>query len=69
MGHQVRGLEAPGIVYLELDEMVTNGDHTFPFHSLSVYEFNEAGKIRRIDVYMQQPSAQNAGSTSAEDYE
>jgi len=59
--------EAPGIVYLELDEMVTDGDRTFPFHSLSVYAFNDAGKIRRIDVYMQQP-VKDETPTSASDY-
>lgn len=59
--------EAPGIVYLELDEMVTDGDRTFPFHSLSIYEFNDAGKINRIDVYMQQPTDRGS-PTSASEY-
>lgn len=59
--------EAPGIVYLELDEMVTDGDRTFPFHSLSVYEFNDAGRIQRIDVYMQQPTEEGT-PTAASDY-
>ena len=57
--------EAPGIVYLELDEMVTDGDTTFPFHSLSIYEFNDAGKICRIDVYMQQPTGKGSPTDAA----
>lgn len=53
--------ESPGVVYLELDEMVTHEGNEFPFHSLSVYEFNDDGKIRRIDVYMQQEQQESAG--------
>lgn len=40
-------------VYLECEERVTNDGRVEPFHSLSVYEFDDAGKLTRIDVYMQ----------------
>ena len=46
--------EVPGLVYVQCEEMITNGDSVDPFYSLSLYEFNDAGKIRRIEVYMQQ---------------
>ena len=47
--------EAPGVVFMQCEEMITQGDQIFPFHSLAAYEFNAAGKICRIDVFMQQP--------------
>ena len=51
----VRVSELPGLVYLEIEER-----HTWPggvavVNSLSVYEFNGQGKIRHLDVYLQQP--------------
>jgi hypothetical protein len=49
--------EVPGLVYVQCEEMITNGDRIDPFYSLSLYEFNDAGKIRRIEVYMQQEAA------------
>jgi hypothetical protein len=49
--------ETPGLVYVQCEEMITNGDRVDPFYSLSLYEFNDAGKIRRIEVYMQQEAA------------
>ena len=45
--------EVPGLVYAQCEEMVTKGDEVSPFYSLSRYEFDEQGKISRIDVYMQ----------------
>ena len=52
--------EAPGVVFAQCEEMITQGDTVFPFYSLSMYEFNDAMKIIRIEVYMQQeqPAAQ-----------
>ena len=49
--------EVPGLVYVQCEEMITHGDRVDPFYSLSLYEFNDAGKIRRIEVYMQQEAA------------
>lgn len=51
--------EVPGLVYVQCEEMITNGDRVDPFYSLSLYEFNDAGKIRRIEVYMQQEAAES----------
>jgi len=45
--------EAPHAVFMQCEEMITNGDTVFPFYSLSMYEFNDTGKIQRISVYMQ----------------
>ncbi len=50
--------EAPGLVFMQCEEMITHGDSEFPFHSLSMYEFDKAGRIRRIEVYMQKEDAQ-----------
>lgn len=49
-----RIVQAPGVVFAQCEEMITQGDTVFPFYSLSMYEFNEALKITRIEVYMQQ---------------
>lgn len=49
--------EAPGVVYAQCEEMITRGDHVFPFYSLTMYEFTEAMHIRGIYVYMQQEAA------------
>lgn len=40
-------------VFLELEERSTVGDFNSVVNSLSVYQFNPAGKITRIDVYLQ----------------
>lgn len=55
--------EAPGVVYAQCEEMITEGDREFPFYSLSMYEFNDDLKIQRIYVYMQHEMAgeQQAG--------
>lgn len=45
--------ESPDAVFMQCEEMITNGELVFPFYSLSMYEFSSAGKIRRISVYMQ----------------
>jgi hypothetical protein len=48
--------ELPGLVYLEVEERHTRpGGKLDVVNSLSVYEFNDAGKIRHLDVYLQQP--------------
>ncbi len=49
-----RTAEAPGTVFAQCEEMLTQGDEVVPFYSLSMYDFNAAGKIHRISVYMQQ---------------
>lgn len=45
--------ETDGVVFLELEERSRVGDFASVVNSLSVYEFNDAGKIVHIDVYLQ----------------
>jgi hypothetical protein len=45
--------EVPGLVFLELEERGTSNGHSYVINSVTVYEFNEAGKIRHLDVYLQ----------------
>ena len=47
--------ELPGLVYLEIEERHTRPGGVWLVNSLSVYEFNDDGKIRHLDVYLQQP--------------
>ena len=47
--------ELPGLVYLELEERHTRNGGFAVVNSLSVYEFNDEGKIKHLDVYLQQP--------------
>ncbi len=41
------------VVFLELEERSRIGDFANSVNSMSVYEFNELGKIVHIDVYLQ----------------
>ncbi|MGU3652068.1 hypothetical protein [Mycolicibacterium sp. A43C] len=41
------------LVFLELEERSTVGDFRSVVNSLSVYAFNEQGRIRRLDLYLQ----------------
>jgi hypothetical protein len=45
--------EIAGLVFLELEERSAVGDFTSVVNSLSVYKFNDAGKIMHIDLYLQ----------------
>jgi hypothetical protein len=45
--------ERRGVVFLELEERSRIGDHRSVVNSVSVYEFNEAGKLRHLDIYLQ----------------
>jgi hypothetical protein len=48
--------ELPGLVYFEIEERHFAGDDVNMVNSLSVFEFDGAGKICRLDVYLQQPT-------------
>ncbi|MBB3749541.1 hypothetical protein FHT44_002002 [Mycolicibacterium sp. BK634] len=48
-----RVTEAGNVVFLELEERSRIGDFSNSVNSVSVYEFDAAGKITRIDVYLQ----------------
>ena len=45
--------ESGDVVFLELEERSTTGDFASVVNSLSVYEFNAAGRIRHLDIYLQ----------------
>lgn len=48
-----RVTESGNTVFLELEERSRIGDFSNSVNSLSVYEFDDAGKITHIDVYLQ----------------
>ncbi len=45
--------ETPEVVFLELEERSRIGEFANVVNSLSVYEFDDSGKIGRIDLYLQ----------------
>jgi hypothetical protein len=45
--------EVPPLVYFEVEERHLKDDNVTIVNSMSVFEFNEAGKIRHLDVYLQ----------------
>ncbi len=48
-----RIFESRGIVFLELEERSKVGQHKSVVNSLTVYEFNNSGKLRHLDIYLQ----------------
>jgi hypothetical protein len=42
-------------VYYEIEERHFRGDDVTVVNSMTVFEFDEDGKIRHVDVYLQQP--------------
>lgn len=48
-----RVTESGNTVFLELEERSRIGDFSNSVNSASIYEFNDAGKITRIGVYLQ----------------
>jgi hypothetical protein len=50
-----RVTELPSLVYYEIEERHVRGETVTVVNSLTVFEFDEAGKIRHLDVYLQQP--------------
>lgn len=47
--------ELPQRVYFEVEERHRYGDDWLVVNSMSVFEFNEDGKVRHLDVYLQSP--------------
>lgn len=47
--------ELPGLVYFEIEERHFRGGDVHVVNSMTVFEFDEDGKIRHLDVYLQQP--------------
>ncbi len=48
-----RVTEAGNVVFLELEERSRIGEFSNSVNSVSVYQFDQSGKITRIDVYLQ----------------
>ena len=44
--------EVPGLVYLELEERNTREGVTDVSNTVTIYEFNQASKLRKLDVYV-----------------
>ena len=47
--------ELPGLVYYEIEERHHRGGNVSVVNSLTVFEFGDDGRIRRLAVYLQQP--------------
>ena len=47
--------ELSGLVYYEVEERHHRGEAVHVVNSLTLFEFNGDGKIRHLDVYLQQP--------------
>jgi len=52
--------ERPDLVFLELEERSKTGGYSSIVNSVSVYEFNRAGKIRHVDIYLQMALPESA---------
>ncbi len=44
--------EVPGLVYLELEERNSRNGVMDVSNTVTIYEFNDAGKLRKLDVYV-----------------
>ena len=47
--------ELAGFVYYEIEERHHRGDDVHVVNSMTVFEFDDDGRIRHLDVYLQQP--------------
>jgi hypothetical protein len=47
--------ELPSHVYYEIEERHFRGDDVTVVNSMTVFEFGDDGRIRHLDVYLQQP--------------
>jgi hypothetical protein len=47
--------ELRGLVYFEIEERHFRGGDVHVVNSMTVFEFDDDGKIRHLDVYLQQP--------------
>jgi hypothetical protein len=46
--------EGPELVFFEIEERHFRGEGVHVVNSMTVFEFDQAGKIRHLDVYLQQ---------------
>lgn len=56
-----RIFELAGYVYYEIEERHVHRDGVTVVNSMTVFEFDEAGKIRHLDVYLQQARPDSRG--------
>lgn len=54
--------EIDGRVFLELEERGNAEGYSSVVNSCTVYEFNKAGKLRHLDIYLQMPPPAGAAS-------
>jgi limonene-1,2-epoxide hydrolase len=47
--------ELAGVVYYEIEERHHSGDDVHVVNSMTVFDFDDDGRIRHLDVYLQQP--------------
>jgi hypothetical protein len=47
--------EVGGLVFYEIEERHHRGGNVHVVNSMTVFQFDETGKIRHLDVYLQQP--------------
>ena len=47
--------ELPALVYYEVEERHFRGDTVHVVNSMTVFAFNDAGRINRLNVYLQHP--------------
>jgi hypothetical protein len=47
--------EAAGLVFYEIEERHHRGGNVHVVNSMTVFQFDETGKICHLDVYLQQP--------------
>ncbi len=52
--------ETGNTVFLELEERSRTGEFSSVVNSVSVYEFNEYGKLRHLDIYLQMALPESA---------
>ena len=52
--------EKGNVVFLELEERSRTGPYNSVVNSVSVYEFDDAGKIRHLDIYLQMALPESA---------
>jgi hypothetical protein len=55
-----RVTEAGNTVFLELEERSRTGDFSSVVNSVSVYEFNDDGKLHHLDIYLQMALPESA---------
>ena len=51
--HRISELDR--LVYFEIEEQHFRSGHVHVVNSMTVFEFDQGGKIRHLDVYLQQP--------------